>query len=395
MIDFESELKKILSEDPLGILKNRTTQPITTDQRLKDSFEEINKFIDKKGREPTENTDITERKLFSRLKQLRKDFEKASILQDFDRHKLLSDVREIKSVHDILENDVLGLLDDGPDNIFNLKNIPKKKDKTDFVARRKPCTNFKDYEDKFKKIQKEIKEGKRKLIIHKEHHLKEGRYFVLDGILLFLEKINDPIVKEFNDKTQGKRKRLDPRIRCIFENGMESNMYLRSLGKELYNNGSTVIQSNEEAFKEFNEGFSFITDEDKVTGNIYVLSSLSEKPEIQSIKDLYKIGYTTTPVEERIENAENETTFLMAPVKIVSSYKTFNLNPQKFEDLIHKVFSIRRLDIKVADKEGNLKQPKEWYIVPIRVIEQAIELIINKQIQNYRFDHLQNKIIKT
>ena len=395
MIDFESELKKILSEDPLGILKNRTTQPITTDQRLKDSFEEINNFIDENNREPIESTDITERKLFSRLKQLRKDFDKASTLQGYDRHNLLSDVREIKSVDDIIENDVLGLLDDGPDNIFNLKNIPKKKDKTDFVARRKPCKNFKDYEEKFREVQKEIKEGKRKLIIHKEHHLKEGRYFVLDGILLFLEKIEDPVIKEFNDKTQGKRKRLDPRIRCIFENGMESNMYLRSLGKELYNNGSTVIQSNEEAFKEFNEGFSPITDEDKATGNIYVLSSLSKKPEIQSIKDLYKIGYSTTSVEERIENAENETTFLMAPVKIVSSYKTFNLNPQKFEDLIHQVFSIRRLDIKVADKEGNLKQPKEWYIVPIRVIEQVIELIINKQIQNYKFDHLQNKIVKT
>ena len=394
MIDFENELKVILKDDPLGILKTRVSQKITTDQRLKESFEEINNFIDKNGREPTESTDMNERKLYSRLTQLRKDFDKAAILKDLDKNNLLKDVKEVKNVDDILNNDVLGLLNDDSDNIFEIKNIPKIKNKTDFVARRKPCKNFKDYEAKFKEIQKEIKEGKRKLIMHKEHHLKEGRYFVLDGILLFLEKIDDPIVKEFNDKTQGKRKRLDPRIRCIFENGMESNMYLRSLGKELYNNGSTVIQSNEEAFKEFNKGFSPVTDEDKATGNIYVLSSLSEKPEIQSIKDLYKIGFSTTSVEERIENAENETTFLMAPVKIVSSYKTFNLNPQKFEDLIHQVFSIRRLDIKVADKEGNLKKPKEWYIVPIRVIEQAIELIINKQIQNYKFDHLQNKIVK-
>lgn len=393
MIDFENELKKILNEDPLGILKNRTVQPITTDQRLKDSFEEINKFIDENGREPTESTDITERKLFSRLKQLRKDFDKASTLKDLDRHNLLANVREIKSVDDILDNDVLGLLDDGPDNIFNLKNIPPQRIKTDFVARRKPCKNFKDYEDKFKEIQKDIKEGKRKLIIHKEHHLKEGRYFVLDGILLFLEKIDDPIVKEFNDKTQGKRKRVDPRIRCIFENGMESNMYLRSLGKELYNNGSTVIQSNEEAFKEFNEGFASITDEDKATGNIYVLSSLSEKPEIKSIKNLYKIGYCTTSIEKRTENAENETTFLMAPVKTVSSYKTYNLNPQKFEDVIHQFFSERCLDIKIADKDGNYKKPKEWYIAPIKVIEQVIELIINREIQNYKFDHLSDKIV--
>ena len=393
MIDFEGELKKILNEDPLGILKNRTSQPITADQRLIDSFEEINRFIDANGKEPIESTDITERKLFSRLKQLRKDFDKASTLKDLDRHNLLVDVKEIKNIDDILENDVLGLLDDGPDNIFNLKNIPTEKIKTDFVARRKPCKNFKEYEDKFKEIQRDIKEGKRKLIIHKEHHLKEGRYFVLDGILLFLEKIDDPIIKEFNDKTQGKRKRFDPRIRCIFENGMESNMYLRSLGKELYNNGSTVIQSNEEAVIEFNKGFSTITDQDKETGNIYILSSLSEKPEIKSIKNLYKIGYSTTSVEKRTENAENETTFLMAPVKIVSSYKTFNLNPQKFEDVIHQFFSERCLDIKIADKDGNYKKPKEWYIAPIKVIEQVIELIINREIQNYKFDHLKDKII--
>jgi len=393
MIDFEIELKKILNEDPLGILKNRTVQPITTDQRLKDSFEEINKFTDENSREPTESTNITERKLFSRLKQLRKDFDKASTLKNLDRHNLLANVKEVKNIDDILKNDVLGLLDDGPDNIFDLKNIPKKRDKTDFVARRKPCNNFKDYEGKFKEIQKDLNEGKRKLIHYKESHLKEDRYYILDGILVYLEKIENNTIREFNDKTQGKRKRLDSRIRCIFENGLESNMYLRSLGKELHNNGSTVIHTNEEAFKEFSEGFTPITNQDKSSGNIYVLSSLSKNPEIQSIKDLYKIGYSTTSVEERIKNAENETTFLMAPVKIVSSYKTYNLNPQKFEDVIHQFFSERCLDMKIADKNGKSKKPKEWYVAPIKVIEQAIELIINRQIQNYKFDHLSDKII--
>ena len=399
MVDFNNELKKILNDDPLGILRLRVSQSVTVDQRLKVSFEEINKFIDENNKEPEENIDITERKLFSRLKELRKDFDKASILKDLDRYNLLANVKENKTVDDILNNDVLGLLEDGPENIFNLKNIPKNKNKTDFVARRKPCKNFNDYENNFRKIQKEIKEGKRKLIIHKEHHLKEGRYFVLDGILLFLEKIDDPIVKEFNDKTQGKRKRLDPRTRCIFENGLESNMYLRSLGKELYNNGSTVIQSNEEALEEFSEGFSDpfhkndITSQDKVTGHIYILSSLSENPEIKSKNDLYKIGFCTTSIEERIKNAENETTFLMSPVKVVSAYKTFNLDPQKFENIIHNFFSERCLDLKVADKKGNYKMPKEWYIVPINVIEEIIQLIINNKHQDYKFDHLSNTIV--
>jgi hypothetical protein len=400
MQDFENELQKILKDDPLEILKTRTSQKINVDQKLKDSFIEINNFIDKESREPAENNDIFERKLFSRLKQIRKDFSKAELLKDFDKHNLLINVKEIETIEDILENDALGLLNDDPENIFDLKNIPKNKNKADFVARRKPCKNFNDYEDNFKKIQKEINEGKRKLIIHKEHHLKEGGYFVLDGILLYLEKIEDPNIKEFNDKTQGKRKRLDPRIRCIFENGLESNMYLRSLGKELYNNGSTVIQSNDEALDEFNKGFSKlsnkddISNEDKVTGHIYVLSSLSEKPEIKSIKDLYKIGFCTTSIEERISNSENETTFLMAPVKIVSAYKTFNLDPQKFESIIHNFFSERCLDVKIADKKGNYKMPKEWYIVPINAIEEIIQLIINNQHLNYKFDHLQNRIIK-
>ena len=108
-------------------------------------------------------------------------------------------------------------------------------------------------------------------------------------------------------------------------------MYLRSLQRALYNNGSTVIGTNEESLKEFNQNLGSISEDDKVTGHIYILSSLSDKPQIQSLKNLYKIGYCTTSVEQRIENAHTDPTFLMAPVRIISSYKTFNLNPQKFE----------------------------------------------------------------
>ena len=396
MIDFEYELNKILKDDPLDILKIKQKNIKSLDQRLIDSFDEINLFIDKNQREPSDSKDINERKLYIRLKELKKDFEKITVLRDFDKHNLFKKAKSIKTVDDILENDVLGLLDDDPENIFNIKNIPKigDREKADFIARRKPCKNFSKYEEKFKEVQKEIKTGDRKLLLFKESHLQEGRYYVLDGILSFLESIEKPKIKIFKDKTQGSRKRLDARIRCIFENGLESNMYLRSFQKELYNNGSTVIQSNEDDLKQFNEGFSNINLNDKESGYIYVLSSLSEKIEIQSIKNLYKIGYCTSSVEKRIENSEKETTFLMSGVKIVSAYKTFNLNPQKFENIIHNFFSERCLDIKVSDLNGKLKKPKEWYIVPIRIIEEAIQLIINNQIQNYKFDHINDKIIK-
>ena len=397
MYDFEKELKNILSDDPLGLLKSRISKEISLDLRLKDSFDEINNFIDENNREPEENSDVLERKLHSRLKQIRKDFTKASLLKNIDKHNLLVNVKEVETVEDILENDFLGLLDDDVENIFNLQNIPKDRAKTDFVARRKYCENFKDYENNFKKIQKEIKGKKRKLIAFKESHLKADRYFVLDGILLYLEKIEDTNIKNFKGNTKDKRN--DPRIRCIFENGLESNMYLRSLGKELYNNGNTVIQSNQEALEEFSEGFSDpyhksdINSQDKVTGHIYILSSLSEKPEIKSINDLYKIGFCTTSIEERIKNAANETTFLMADVKIISAYKIYNFPSQKFESIVHGFFSERCLDVKIADNKGNYKMPKEWYIVPINIIEETIQLIVNNKHHKYKFDHLSNKII--
>ena len=394
MIDFKAELDKILKEDPLGLLKISTSRPITPDQRLIDSFNEINNFIDLNGREPAESANINERKLYSRLSALKKDFDKATILKEFDKHNLLENVKEIQTVDDILANDVLGIIDDDLENIFNLKNIPLKKNKTDFVARRKPCKNFMKYENNFKQVQNEIKNGKRKLIPFREVHLQEDRYYILDGILSYLEKIEKEIIKEFNDKSQGKRKRRDPRIRCIFENGLESNMYLRSFQKELYNNGRTVIGTNEESLEIFNQNLGQVTDTDKVTGYVYILSSLSDDPRIKSLENLYKIGYCTTTVEDRIKNAENDPTFLMAPVKIISSYKVFNFSPKKIEDIIHYFFRERCLEIKVTDNSRLNRNPKEWYVVPLAIIEQCIQLIVNNEITNYRYDFDNNQIIK-
>jgi len=394
MIDFKAELDKILKEDPLELLKISTSRPITPDQRLIDSFNEINNFIDLNGREPEESTDINERKLFSRLRALKKDFDKATILKEFDKHHLLENVKEIKTVEDILANDVLGIIDDNPENIFNLKNIPLKKNQTDFVARRKPCKNFTKYETNFKQVQNEIKTGKRMLIPFREAHLQEDRYYILDGILSYLEKIEKEIIKEFNDKSQGKRKRRDPRIRCIFENGLESNMYLRSFQKELYNNGRTVIGTNEESLEIFNQNLGQVTGADKVTGYVYILSSLSDDPRIKSLKNLFKIGYCTTTVEERIKNAENDPTFLMAPVKIIASYKVFNLSPKRIEDIIHYFFRERCLEIKVTDNSRLNRNPKEWYVAPLGIIEQSIQLIINNEISKYRFDFDNNEIVK-
>ena len=386
-MNFNEELENILKNDPLELLILKpATSPITSDQRLISSFAEINDFIKLNGQEPAESSDVNERRLFSRLKEIRKDPTKVKVLKEHDQNNLLGNPKEIETVDDILENDYLGILDSDAENIFELKNVKIQKNKADFVARRKPCKDFHKYEGKFKNIQRELSEGKRKLILFKDKHFREDSYYVLDGILLYLEKM-DLKKRIFKDSAQGTRARDDARIRCIFENGLESNMYLRSLQKELYNNGSSVTETNKDILDDFKENLGGLSKEDKKTGHIYILSSLSKKPEIQSIKNLYKIGYCTTSIEERIKGVENDPTFLMAQVKIVSSYDLYNdFNPQKFENLVHTFFRERCLNVEIADKNGQLKKPKEWYVAPIRAIERVIELIASGEIVKYKYD---------
>ena len=123
--------------------------------------------------------------------------------------------------------------------------------------------------------------------------------------------------------------------------------------------------------EEFEQCFT-LTDKDVESGTIYVLRSKSTRPEIAAIKDLYKIGFTVTSVESRIANAKNEPTYLCADVEVVATWKVYNVKSSTFEALIHKLFSSVQLQVTV---DGHL--PKEWFIVPFKVIDEAINAIIS------------------
>jgi len=401
-MDKEKILEDIFSSDPLGILevKEKNSNTMNSEDRLIQSFEEINTFYKKNNREPKKNiSDMSEFKLYSRLKGIKEDVAKCEALKSSDVFNLLGDiekktsdleVKEINSLDDILNNDMLDILDDDTQGLFDLKHIPKTTDResADFVAKRKPCKNFNEYEEKFKKVQSELANGKRKLVEFREDNLTEGSYYVYNGILMLLEKIN--ISQTEKTFKTGKRVRKDGRTRCIFENGTESNILYRSVAKALYANGRVVTKT----IKEIDEKmFSHIESNDNEVGYIYVLKSKSIDERITSIDNLFKIGYSKNEVENRIKNAENEPTYLMAPVKIVASWKCYNMNPQKLEQLLHVFFGATCLNIDVIDNNGKRCIPREWFIVPLNIIEQAIELIINGNIVNYRYDKSLEKII--
>jgi predicted DNA-binding antitoxin AbrB/MazE fold protein len=214
--------------------------------------------------------------------------------------------------------------------------------------------------------------------------LREGDFYVHNGILLLLEKVDfEEGVQPFKS---GNRIRKDGRTRIIFENGTESNMLYRSLYKILLANGKAVTANIDKVNEEFIDKFSNITDEDQDSGFIYILKSKSERPEIKEIRNLFKIGFSKIAVEERIKNARLEPTYLMADVRIVMVYKCFNMNTQKLEQLLHNFFGKSCLNIDVFDKSSNRHIPREWFIAPLEVIEQAIHLIISGDIVNYRYD---------
>ena len=372
----KKDLLKLIEDDDLGLLNIKSKQAATnTDDRLLSSFQEINNFVKENGREPKAGGDINEHQLYARLNAIRENKEKVQTLSGFDECGLFQkEIKDIKSLKDVFEDDDLGILESDAENIFNLRHVPKEVEMPDYIANRKPCKDFQEFEQKFTQCQADLKSKKRKLWpFRKEQNIEKGSFFVLKGILVYVEDVG-----EF-EIVNGKR---NARLRCIFENGTESDLLLRSLARELYRDGRRVTEHEDHLL----DNFYNITDEDKETGYIYVLRSLSDKQEIKSIKNLYKIGFSKIPVEERIKNAALEPTYLMAPVLIVTAFRCFNMNPQKLEQLLHTFFGSSCLNVDVFDNEGRRHIPREWFIAPLEIIEQAIHFVLSGEIVHYRYD---------
>lgn len=397
-MDKDKKLRELFENDPLGLLNVTPIQSPARneEERFIESFEEINEFYREHQREPNSEEGLQEYRLHARLQAIRKDPSKVNLLKNLDVFGLLEErPTEPLTFEQLLESDPLGLLDEDTLGLFDLKNIEptdKSRAETDFVARRTPCLDFSKYEDKFKRVQLDLKRGKRKLIPFKVSSLREKTYYVHNGVLFFVEQID--ITRKEHYKPDGTRVREDGRTRCIFENGTESNMYKRSIEKLLYTNGQVVTENEDDSIDEFNSTFGVVSEEDQEVGYIYIAKSLSQNTEIKTIANLYKIGFSRTPIEERIKNASKEPTYLMADVRIVMAYQCFNLNPQKLEKLLHQFFGRFCLNIDVFDQEGNRHTPREWFIAPLYVIEEAVNLILSEKIMNYRYDGELEEIVE-
>lgn len=286
-----------------------------------------------------------------------------------------------KELEDLFNDPLLSSIEQEDLSLFSVPKVLKKSanNRPDYIAQRVPCLNFSDYVSGFKKVHLDLKTGKRNVKqLTKAQSLQAGSYYITGGVLLYLEHIGKLEPKE-------KRKKKDARTRCIFENGTESDIYLDSLRKSITSDGYVVTESFETNDEFFNSNFG-VTDKDVKDGWIYVLSSLSENPEIKNQKNLYKIGYSTIPVKQRIANAQSDPTYLMDKVKIVQTWETYNMNTHKFETLIHKFFSAVQFNFTIINPDGTKEKAREWFVVPLPIIETVINRFIDKSIVNYRYN---------
>jgi len=387
-------IEDIFDDDDFGLLESKVkTSTVKTDEeRLIDSFKEINVFIDKNEREPNKSS-MSEYGLLAKLKNFRENEEQKKVLKPFDRHNLLGYVEmEKQSIDDILnEDDELGLLDADNDlAIFKFKHTPRPEDRADadFVAQRKPMKekDFEKYEKMFLKVHKEIKEGKRKIkpFTNIEKNLHVGDFYLMNGIMLYLESAN--LKKDEVDLGSGNRVRLEGRTRTVFENGTYSNMLYRSLGKQIQKDGKLITNTYDKIEQDLFVNSGLVKEEDVQSGWIYVLKTKSTKKELTEIKDLYKIGFASGSVDDRIKNAKNEATYLFADVKKIATYKVYNRNADKLEILLHRFFANACLDIDLFNEKGQRLNPREWFVVPFEVIEETILLILNENIVHYEYD---------
>lgn len=297
-----------------------------------------------------------------------------------------------KELEDIFDDPLLEISDREAE-LFDIPTDMRKsvkRNSADYVAQHKLCENFDEYRPLFQQVHQDLRQGKRSLIrISKTINLLPSHYYIVDGQMLLLEMIGE--------KKQSSNSLPDGRTRCIYENGTESDILLQTLRKNVVSNGYAVTELEEESEEKFFTNAD-LTDRDKVTGYIYVLSSLSDEPAIKSQRDLYKIGFSTNKVEERVANAAHEPTYLMAPVSIVATYKVVNLNSQKFEDLIHQILRAVQFHVAVVDDKGISHEPQEWFVVPLDVINVIIEKVIDGSITGYTYNPemqcLEKRIVK-
>lgn len=369
------------------------------EERIIAGFEEIQRFVEKHGRAPQhgEGRDIFERLYAVRLDRLRALDECRAILAPLDREGLLSGAKIAAAPTETIDEDELmaelaGAAGGG--GITELRHVRASSEKraAEEIANRTVCEDFASFKPFFEDVQRELKSGiRRALPVDRMDEIKlseiqPGQFFIVGGQIAYVAEIGEDFKTEYD--------RRDSRLRVIYDNGTESNLLARSFQRSLYpdkENAGRII-TNPDAGPLFADKQEA---DDLASGTIYVLRSKSDNPIVAANREvLHKIGVTGGRVEARIVNASLDPTFLLADAEIVATYVLYNVNRVKLENLIHRVFDPAQLDIKIKDRFGNPVKPREWFLVPLFVIDEVVKRIKDGSITQFVYDPAAAKLVK-
>jgi hypothetical protein len=376
--------------------KARTYTP--QQERIIAGFEDIVRFYEEHGRAPLhgEDRDIFERLYAVRLDRLRELEECRELLSDMDKHGLLTGMQAEDTSPSEIDDDALlaelGIEPTAEDDIRVLRHVPSAEERraAEEIASREKCADFAKFKPLFEQVQRDLDSGARETrrFVRDAGFLKaditKGQFFILGGQIAYIADVGETF-KAPNGES-------DARLRVIYANGTESDLLRRSMQRALYKDDAgrriTEIEAGPLFAADPEEG-------DLESGTIYVLRSKSDHPMVAENRHLiHKIGVTGGSVKTRIAGADKSATYLLAGVEVVATYKLFNINRVQLEGLIHKVFAGAALDLTIPDRFGNPVKPREWFLVPLSAIDEAVERIRDGSITRYRYEPSEARLIE-
>ena len=390
----EIDEDELLADLGLEVAPLKASSRTPREERIIAGFEDILRFHQTHRRAPLhgEGRDIFERLYAVRLEQLRKLPEAQALLAALDDPGLLAVTVVPKPDVDDLDEDALlaelGIGDEAADqkDITVLRHVRSHTEKREAeeIANRKPCADFDKFQPLFERVERDLKSGIRKTLrFGRDASIFVGNFFILGGQLAY--------VAEMGEQYRTPNNETNARLRVVFSNGTESDLLLRSLQRALYKDDTGRRLSDPYIGPLFGDAPE---PDDIEVGTIYVLRSLSNHPFVAEHRELiHKIGVTGGKVETRISGAENDATYLLADVEVVATYKLHNLNRTRLENIFHRLFGAAQFDLTIEDRFGHPVKPREWFLVPLHVIDEAVERIRDGSITDVVYDPMTARLV--
>jgi hypothetical protein len=269
----------------------------------------------------------------------------------------------------------------GQSGITELRHVRTNAEKraAEEIANRTVCEDFEQFKPLFETVKRELKSGTRQTRSFQSRamdEIQQGTFFVVSGQIAYVANVGEEFITQYE--------RRDSRLRVIYDNGTESNVLQRSLQRALHRDAAARLITDSNAGPLFSETWE---EDDTESGTIYVLRSLSSHPFVAEHRELiHKIGVTGGKIETRIANAAHDATYLLADVEVVASYKLAGINRTKLENLFHRIFAPAQLDLAIQDRFGHPVRPREWFLVPLHVIDEAVQRIRDGSIADVVYD---------